>query len=203
MCGWARCWFRSRNTGASTRSALRWATPSITASRLRAERSFSQGLLFQVSYTGAKLIDNVNERFLGGTNYINPYDLNMSRSLSAADISQRFVANYVYELPFGHGKRLLSRASAAGFWATGRPAASFRSRPGTPISIARRAASPASAGSAATRTGRRDPNLPDGQQTDGQWFDTSAFANPAAYSFGTGSGPSRICATPARSASTP
>src|SRR5437667_370487 len=40
---------------------------------LRAERSFSNGLLFQVSFTGAKLIDNVNERFVGGANYINPY----------------------------------------------------------------------------------------------------------------------------------
>ena len=55
---------------------------------LRAERSFSKGLMFQVSYTGAKLIDNVNERFLGGANFINPYDLSLSRSLSAADISQ-------------------------------------------------------------------------------------------------------------------
>ena len=75
---------------------------------LRAERSFVNGLLFQVSFTGAKLIDDVNERFLGGTNYIDPYNLKLSRALSAQDISQRFVANYVYALPFGHGKRFLS-----------------------------------------------------------------------------------------------
>ena len=84
---------------------------------LRAERPFSHGLLFQASYTGAKLIDNVNERFLGGTNYINPYDLSLSRSISAADISQRFVANYVYELPFGHGKQFLSHG--IGSWILG------------------------------------------------------------------------------------
>jgi hypothetical protein len=37
---------------------------------------------------------------IGGTNYINPYNLRLSRAISAADVSQRFVANYVYELPF-------------------------------------------------------------------------------------------------------
>ncbi len=74
---------------------------------LRAERSFSNGLLFQVSFTGAKLIDNVNERFVGGANYIDPYNLNRSRSISAADVSQRFVANYVYELPFGNDRSAL------------------------------------------------------------------------------------------------
>src|SRR5262249_32589211 len=52
---------------------------------LRAERPFAHNLLFQASYTGAKLIDNVNERFLGGTNYINPYNLSQSRAISAAD----------------------------------------------------------------------------------------------------------------------
>src|SRR5260370_35390759 len=80
---------------------------------LRAERSFSNGLLFQVSFTGAKLIDNVNERFVGGANYIDPYNLNRSRSLSAADVSQRFFANYVYDLPLRHGKSFLSQGIAS------------------------------------------------------------------------------------------
>ena len=39
---------------------------------LRAERSFSHGLMFQASYTTAKLIDDVNERFVGGANYDRP-----------------------------------------------------------------------------------------------------------------------------------
>ena len=78
---------------------------------LRAERSFEHGLMFQVSYTTAKLIDNVNERFLGGADLINPYDLRRSRSLSAADISRRLVANWVYELPFGRNKRFASHAN--------------------------------------------------------------------------------------------
>mgnify|MGYP000999496025 CR=1 FL=1 len=30
-------------------------------------------------------------RFIGGANFINPYDLNLSRAVSAADVSQRLV----------------------------------------------------------------------------------------------------------------
>src|SRR5260370_21688494 len=102
---------------------------------LRAERPFSNGLLFQASFTGAKLIDNVNERFLGGANYIDPYNLALSRSLSAADISQRFVANYVYELPFGHGKRFLSHGIASYILGNWQDSGILTAQTGTPISI--------------------------------------------------------------------
>jgi hypothetical protein len=33
----------------------------------------------------------------------------------------------------------------------------------------------------------KDGNLPSGSQSMNQWFDTTAYANPAAYSFGSGS----------------
>jgi hypothetical protein len=102
---------------------------------LRAERSFVNGLLFQASFTGAKLIDDVNERFLGGANYIDPYNLALSRSLSASDISQRFVANYVYELPFGHGKRFLSHGIASYILGNWQDSGILTAQTGTPISI--------------------------------------------------------------------
>jgi hypothetical protein len=154
---------------------------------LRAERSFSHGLLFQVSYTGAKLIDNVNERFLGGTNYINPYDLNMSRSLSAADISQRLVANYVWELPFGHGKRFLS--SGIGSWILGnwQTSSIITFQTGTPISIGPACSFPGVSGLGCYANRSRNPILADGQQSMAKWFDTDAFTSPAPYSFGNGS----------------
>ena len=104
---------------------------------LRAERPFSHGLLFQASYTGAKLIDDVNERFLGGTNYINPYNLSLSRSISAADVSQRFVANYVYELPFGHGKQFLSHGIGSWILGNWQTSGILTFQTGNPISIAR------------------------------------------------------------------
>ena len=113
---------------------------------LRAERSFANGLLFQASYTTAKLIDDVNERFLGGTNYIDPYNLRLSRSLSSKDISQRFVANYVYALPFGHGKRLLSHGIGSYILGNWQNSGILTAQTGAPISIGASCNFPASAG---------------------------------------------------------
>lgn len=154
---------------------------------LRAERSFSHGLMFQASYTGAKLIDNVNERFLGGTNYINPYDLNLSRSISTADVSQRFVANYVYELPFGHGKQFLSHGIGSWILGNWQTTGIVSLQTGNPISIGAACNFPGVSGLGCYANRLKDGNLPGGQQSMNQWFDTTAYANPAQYSFGNGS----------------
>jgi len=129
----------------------------------------------------------VNERFLGGTNYINPYDLGLSRSISAADVSQRLVASYVYELPFGHGKHFLSHGIASWIFGNWQTTGIFSTQTGTPISIG-----PACTFSGATGYGcyanrLKDGNLPGGQQSMDRWFDTAAYASPTQYSFGNGS----------------
>lgn len=153
---------------------------------LRAERSFAHGLLFQASYTAAKLIDDVNERFLGGANFIDPYNLRLSRALSAQDISQRFVANYIYALPFGHGKRFLSHGIASYILGNWQNSAILTAQTGTPISIGASCNFPGVSGLGcyAVRTG--NINLTTGQNMN-QWFNTAAFTNPGQYSFGTDS----------------
>ncbi len=154
---------------------------------LRAERPFAHGLLFQASYTAAKLIDDVNERFLGGTNYVNPYNLSMSRSISAADVSQRLVGNYVYELPFGHGKHYLSHGIASWILGNWQTTGILSFQTGTPISIGASCSFPGATGLGCYADRLKDGNLPSGQRSMNQWFDTTAFANPAPYSFGSGS----------------
>jgi len=154
---------------------------------LRAERSWANGLMFQVSFTGAKLIDNVNERFLGGANFINPHNLRLSRSISAADISKRLVANWVYELPFGRGKRFLSHGIGGMILGNWQTSGILYAQTGTPISI-----SPACTMSGASGLGcyadrLKSPLLTEGQQSMARWFDTTAYASPAPYTFGTGS----------------
>jgi len=150
---------------------------------LRAERPFTHGLLFQASYTAAKLIDDVNERFLGGANYINPYDLRASRSLSAADISERFVGNYIYELPFGHGKRYLSHGIGSWILGNWQDSGIVAFQTGTPISIGASCNFPGVSGLGCTAVRVKDGNLSSGQSMNA-WFDTTAFQNPAQYSFG-------------------
>lgn len=153
---------------------------------LRAERPFTSGLIFQASYTAAKLIDNVNERFVGGANYINPYNLGMSRSISAADISQRFVGNYIYELPFGHGKRFLSHGIASYILGNWQNSSIVQFQTGTPISIGASCNFPGVGGLGCTAVRLKDGRRSSGQSMN-QWFDTTAFVNPGPYSFGTDS----------------
>lgn len=152
---------------------------------LRAERSFANGLLFQVSFTGAKLIDNVNERFLGGNNYINPYDLNRSRAISAADISRRLVVNYVYELPFGHGKRFVSNGVLGMILGNWQTSGILAAQTGTPVGIVATCNFPGVQNLGCYPDRVKESQLAD--QTMSKWFDTTAFINPGPYSFGNGS----------------
>jgi hypothetical protein len=153
---------------------------------LRGERSFTHGVMFQASYTAAKLIDDVNERFVGGNNYDNPYNLRQSRSISAADISQRFVANYVWVLPFGHGKQFFSHGLASWILGNWQTTGILTFQTGTPISVTGACSFSGTSGLGCTSNKLRDGNL-SGGGTMNQWFDTTAFTNPAPYSFGNAS----------------
>ena len=69
------------------------------------DRRLSQNLQFQASYTVGKSIDDTSTSH-GATDYgqiqvvQHPYDRKYDRGLSNFDIRQKFVANFVYELPW-------------------------------------------------------------------------------------------------------
>ncbi len=79
-------------------------------------RRFQGGGTMLVSYTNAKLMSNTDTLTswleggtTGGVGGIQDWNnLNGERSLSSQDVSQRLVASYVLDLPFGHGKKYLS-----------------------------------------------------------------------------------------------
>ena len=77
------------------------------------QRQFSQGLHLQLSYTWSKTITNADSAipFQGasgtGGNFQNPFNLKGEKGLSIQDVPQNFVASFIYELPFGQGKRFL------------------------------------------------------------------------------------------------
>lgn len=153
---------------------------------VRAERRYAQGLLFQSSFTFAKLIDNVTERFASGGSggFINPYDLGRSRSLSDQDISQRWVSNFVYELPVGHGRRWMKDGFASWILGNWDVSGIFVLQTGTPVSIGVPCATQLPGiGCYAMRVS--DPRL--STQTMDKWFNTAAFQAPPQYSMGTDS----------------
>lgn len=150
---------------------------------LRADKRTRYGLQFQAFYTFGKLIDDVPERFLGGSSIINPYNLAQSRSLSNQDHSQIFTANFIYALPFGTGRQWLSQGwvgKVLGNWQVGGIASA---ETGTPLSISAPGETQAPGlGSYAMRVG--NPVLPSGQQSLNTWFNPAAFTVAPLYSFG-------------------
>ncbi|MCL5744315.1 MAG: carboxypeptidase regulatory-like domain-containing protein, partial [Acidobacteria bacterium] len=83
---------------------------------LQAEKRFSRGLGFLVSFTGGKLIgDCEGSAFYtdgGNTARQNVYDRRAERAISSQDVARRLVISGTYELPVGHGRRFLSGSHA-------------------------------------------------------------------------------------------
>ena len=84
------------------------------------EHRYDMGLWFQASYTFSKLISNAQSDHAGGgvfngngdVSTQNGYDLRADKALSNQDAPHNVVMAYVYELPVGKGKRVLSSANA-------------------------------------------------------------------------------------------
>lgn len=100
---------------------------------LTVERRFQNNLTFRFAYTRSKSIDNVAEPLnTNSGNAQNGRDYKSWRGLSDFDIPQRLVASYVYDLPFGKGRKMASsgplmwliggfRTSGSWTYAAGRP----------------------------------------------------------------------------------
>jgi hypothetical protein len=88
----------------------------------RVERRFASGLSFLSSYTWSKSIDDgsgisTTSDSSGAAQDVR--NLRAERALSDYDVSHRWVLSYVYDLPFGAGKRLAPSNKIAGFLASG------------------------------------------------------------------------------------
>lgn len=98
------------NVGQSTYNAL----------LAKLERRFRNGLNVLASYTYSKTLTDADSAlpafvtFAGGGSVQNSYNLRSEKSLSYQDIPQTFVLSYLYELPVGPGKKLLSHNDVLG-----------------------------------------------------------------------------------------
>lgn len=96
-------WFRA--SGASSYNSL----------QAHYEKRYKHGLQFQFSYTWAHSIDNASNANLGPTQ--NNSDFRYFRfpqneyGNSDFGVRHRFVASYIYDLPFGHGKPFMGTAT--------------------------------------------------------------------------------------------
>jgi hypothetical protein len=153
--------------------------------QLRAEKRFSQGLTFLLSYTGSKkigdvgrgVIDNISPAIGIGCGQATAYNRQNCRSIEQEDVPRNLVTSFVYDLPFGRGKSMLNSGIAAwllGNWQTN---GIFAYRSGIPLVI-RGANNGAADRPNQLRSAKIDsPN-------EFLWFDKSAFVAPPAFTFG-------------------
>ena len=154
-------------------------------------KRYSHGLNLQFSFTGGKLIDDVSQTvtFLGAAGSKQDfYCRSCERSISAQDVSRRFVISANYELPFGKGRKFMTAAPTAldmilGGWQIN---GIFTNQTGTPLQIGNGANNtnlgspgqrPNTNGNSPVRSGPIEDRLLN-------YFDQSAFSQAGNFMFG-------------------
>jgi len=168
-------------------SNVTWINPSIGNSTyhggfVRAEKRFSGSFSFLAHYTFSKFIDDVessNEYGASGS-YMDAYHRNLDKALSGSDVPRHLVVTLLYE-SHGFNKHPLLKHVLGG-WKIG-VLETFMSGP--PFSVISTANTTNAFPAGALRPDLiHDPELPSGERTVSRWFDTTAFAAPAQFTFG-------------------
>lgn len=153
----------------------------------RFEKRFASGLNFLGTYTWSKFLNNTSEGGSQVGNDAGPYSDFYNRRLdfgySGNDVPHRLTFASVYELPFGRGRKFLNGNSPlrwlAGDWNLG---VNALLQAGAPFTVTTQVDTRNNFSAGALRadlTG--NPDLPNNQRTPGRWFNTAAFAQPAAF----------------------
>ena len=84
----------------------------LHAGSVRVRKRMSKGLGLGGVYVFSKSIDDASSIGGGGTVVAqNPFDLPAQRGLSSFDQKHRFTGNWIYDLPFGDGRRFLTKGA--------------------------------------------------------------------------------------------
>src|SRR6266446_5294913 len=83
---------------------------------LSLRRKMSKGLSYALNYTFSHGLANFGDNLTAGAFPQNAYNYGAEMSNSNLDIRSRFVGNFIYDLPFGQGKRFLSSPGLTSRW---------------------------------------------------------------------------------------
>jgi len=107
--------FVANPNAAFARVLLNDARSNYNALEIEVRRRFSRGLQFQADYTWSKAMGDAVDGQGNNQNDLIPHltqrDSNLDYRRSNQDQTQRFVANGIYELPFGKGKSFLTNSN--------------------------------------------------------------------------------------------
>ncbi|MGC4055363.1 MAG: hypothetical protein QM757_41550 [Paludibaculum sp.] len=141
-------------------------------------RRFNNGLFLQSSFNWTKTLDNVP---YSGT-VQNPYNTSLDRGNSEGIRRFTFYATGTYDLPFGTGKKFANWDNPMKYVVSGwRLASVVQLRSGAPFSVT---FTPTLGGWYANRADVAGSDFYGSNQSIARWFNPSAFAVPANFTFG-------------------
>jgi len=128
-------------TGIDTSGALENKGQSTyNALQSKLERRFRNGLNLLASYTYSKTLTDADTTFPVFTGFSsgvfgaqNPNNLKAEKSVSYQDVGHTFVLSYLYELPFGPGRKYLNHGAASKALGGWEISAVHRYQSGTPV----------------------------------------------------------------------
>ena len=169
-------------------TTIRWdGWASFNGLTVKITRRFATGLSFDADYTLSKSIDDASDSGTTNAEYNlpqNPYAPGLEPALSSFDHRHRFTANAIYDFPFARGSSGW-RHQAFGDW---RGSTIVMVQSGAPFSVNLSAAQDVANIGLIGGNNLERPNVvanPNGgPHTPAEWFNTSAFALPAQFSFG-------------------
>ena len=161
---------------------------SYDALQVQLDKRYTNGFSYQIAYTWAKSL-TIDDGWFGIEGQVpqDPYNPRASRGPSATNIPNLFVANGLYDIPVGPGKRFSTGHRVTdyilGNWQVN---SVFTWRDGQDFTVVD------SADVANTGNGNNYEranvigNIHSGHKTRAQWFNTAAYAVPAQYTYGNG-----------------
>ena len=152
--------------------------------QVKLTRGLSDGVAFNMSYTWSKALGNTGDPLSAANSSMtrpqNSHDLDADYGRLVFDQNHRFVFNWIYELPFGPGKSYLNDGAVAHILGGWQFNGIWSSTSGAPIGI-----SSGDRSGTSSRNARADCiGSPSGPETVAKFFNTSAFARPANFTFG-------------------
>ncbi len=154
----------------------------LNAGSIRVRKRMSKGLGIGASYVFSKSIDVASSIGGGGSVVVqNPFYLPGDRGLSSYDQEQRFAGNWMYDFPFGDGRRFLTKGAMSQVFGGWQWSGSFTIASGlyfTPrISGSTTDIDRGVSGSIRANVVPGQP-LGVAQPTTAEWFNTAAFCVP-------------------------
>ena len=152
--------------------------------RANLDKRFGHGLTYMANYTWGKAL--TNQSSLAEQIAEDEFNRRLDWGRASIDLRHIFQSAWIYDLPFGKGRRFGGNWGKAGNLLLGGWSMEgiLRLQTGAPINVVI-GQDQANVGNTRQRPNLlRDPNVGHSRNVDVAWFDTTAYAMPTIYTFG-------------------